>query len=395
MKPLALGLLALLASSAPSVEAPRTRQGVKDELSGAKAQFRSLKGQIQQGRRKVQAATRQEASLVVQLSRLDRELDTVRREARTHERNLAIVEDRLGAIRTRMDAFRGEEAGHRALMGRRVTALYKAGPLRPALLLFSSRSTGELVSRWRFLRELARDDQRRIEEARRRLAQVEEYRREFKSREAELAKRRGDVAKARSQVDVERRRRESLLKKVRVRKSQAKEMLGALEVSAGELSSLMARLQAEAGRLSARPAPSTGGPTALRGRHSLPWPVKGRVLTRFGEQPHPLFRTKVFNRGVEIAASLGSEVKAVADGSVLYADYFEGFGQMVILDHGGGMLSVYGHNSALDVARGQEVAQGQRLAEVGDSGTSRQSALYFEIRHQAKPLDPLAYLQRR
>jgi septal ring factor EnvC (AmiA/AmiB activator) len=109
---------------------------------------------------------------------------------------------------------------------------------------------------------------------------------------------------------------------------------------------------------------------------------------------HPVFKTPVFNRGIEIAAPFGASISAVASGRVLHAAPMEGFGELVVLDHGGGMMSVYGYGSKVLVHVGDGVAAGDTLAEVGEPDTGREPSLYFEIRQGAKALDPFTYLRR-
>lgn len=133
----------------------------------------------------------------------------------------------------------------------------------------------------------------------------------------------------------------------------------------------------------AAPATSTGvGLQASKGK--LPWPVKGKLSNPFmdagsdGERHH----------GVTIAADTGLPVNAIEGGIVRFADWFQGFGLLVIVDHGDGFISLYGHNQSLDTKTGDTVKAGQVIARVGNSGGQGRSGLYFAIRHNGKPLNP-------
>ena len=128
-----------------------------------------------------------------------------------------------------------------------------------------------------------------------------------------------------------------------------------------------------------------GGPFASsRGR--LPWPVDGRLLARFGESRGDDARTKW--DGVMISASAGSQVHAVHGGRVVFADWLRGAGLLVILDHGNGFLSLYGHNQTLLKSAGDVVKAGESISTVGNSGGQDTPALYFAIRQQGHPSDP-------
>ncbi|WP_279343017.1 murein hydrolase activator EnvC family protein [Geothrix paludis] len=126
---------------------------------------------------------------------------------------------------------------------------------------------------------------------------------------------------------------------------------------------------------------------------SLPQPVEGTLAQGFGEHLHPRFHTKTMQSGLLIAASSGAPVAAVADGKVVYADYYQSYGPMVILEHGGGWFTLYTHLQGLQVAKDQVLKAGERVGAVGD--TVDGPRLGFEIRHQAQPQDPQKWLKQR
>jgi septal ring factor EnvC (AmiA/AmiB activator) len=128
-------------------------------------------------------------------------------------------------------------------------------------------------------------------------------------------------------------------------------------------------------------------------RGELPRPVDGTLALGFGEHLHPRFHTKTMQSGLLIAATGGSTVAAVADGKVAFADYYQSYGPMVILDHGGGWFTLYTHLLGLDVTRGQVLRAGEAVGAVGD--TVDGPRLGFEIRHQAQPQDPQKWLKAK
>jgi murein hydrolase activator len=392
-------LLALAAAVAPA------RAGaaeVKEKIQDARQDIKQVQQQLKQRQQALQKTVKQERSLLGELEQLNRELESARREAGTHVKNLGLVQDRLVQIRSRLDQLQAEEAQDRASLKRNLAELYKARSRRGPALLFGARSPAELSIRARYLNSLSRGTDRRIRSLQSRIAQVSGYQEDYAGRQAELQRRRGEVEAARRKVERERQRRQSLLRNVRNQKAQAAQAVKDLERSFGRLQGLLAQLQKEALR-QAQARQAAGGraaaPSAVGGAHTLrkglAWPARGRLVARYGRQQHPVFKTPVFNRGIEIAAPHGSPVHAVAAGTVLHAAAMEGFGELVVLDHGGGMMSVYGYGSKVHVRPGQGVATGDLIAEVGEAGASNQPALYFEIRQGAKALDPFTYLRRQ
>ena len=129
-----------------------------------------------------------------------------------------------------------------------------------------------------------------------------------------------------------------------------------------------------------------GGFVGLRG--SLPRPVEGPILRGFGGTGQASAKA---SQGVIIGAAVGQEVRAVAAGKVVFADWLRGYGWLLIIDHGGGYLSLYGQNESLLKREGESVAQGDVIASAGLSGGQSRSGVYFEIRHKGQPVDPLAW----
>jgi septal ring factor EnvC (AmiA/AmiB activator) len=117
----------------------------------------------------------------------------------------------------------------------------------------------------------------------------------------------------------------------------------------------------------------------------LSWPVAGRLITRFGTEKK---EGRLRWNGVRIAAESGASVNAVGPGKVIFADWFRNLGLLIIIDHGHGYMSLYGHNADLTRKAGEYVNMGEQIASVGDTGGQGEPALYFEIRQQGTPLDP-------
>lgn len=124
----------------------------------------------------------------------------------------------------------------------------------------------------------------------------------------------------------------------------------------------------------------------------LQWPVYGRISSPFGWRVHPIFGTKKFHTGIDIAASYGTPIKAAASGRVILAQTYGGYGNATAIDHGGGLVTLYGHQSRIIVKVGQKVDAGQVIGYVGCTGYCTGPHLHFEVREDGTPVDPLKYL---
>jgi septal ring factor EnvC (AmiA/AmiB activator) len=194
----------------------------------------------------------------------------------------------------------------------------------------------------------------------------------------------------RQELETEARKSSTLVQEIRKNRATYQQTLSELSESAEELQRLMNKIITQEWVLPAAFVPLY----ERRGR--LPWPLEGRVITAFGFEQHPEFKTVVMNKGVEISpAKDKSLILAVHPGKVVYADYFEGYGNLLIIDHGMTYYTLYGHCSEFLASVGDMVRAGQPVAVVGDTGSLKGECLYFEVRYKTKALDPLQWLKRR
>jgi septal ring factor EnvC (AmiA/AmiB activator) len=179
-------------------------------------------------------------------------------------------------------------------------------------------------------------------------------------------------------------------------------MVGELSDATRRLEAFIRDLQAKRRRATVRPPSSAptrpapgdtgaGGLASVRGR--LAWPADGKVVGEFGAQVHPRFGTKTFRNGIDIEVAEGTDIKAVYPGHVVYTGWFRGYGNLIIVDHGGEYYTLYAHAAEIRVSEGDDVKQGQSIGTVGDTGSLQGPRLYFEVRHQGKPQDPSQWLR--
>ncbi|MDM8517917.1 peptidoglycan DD-metalloendopeptidase family protein [Desulfobacterales bacterium HSG16] len=123
-------------------------------------------------------------------------------------------------------------------------------------------------------------------------------------------------------------------------------------------------------------------------------PVKGKIISYFGQYKNAEFNVMNFQSGIDIRADQGLPVRSVAPGTVLYSDWFKGYGNMVIIDHGDSYYTLYAHGAEVFTIKGQAVGKDEVIATVGDSGSMKGPGLHFEVRHHGKPVDPMKWLKK-
>jgi murein hydrolase activator len=230
-------------------------------------------------------------------------------------------------------------------------------------------------------------------------ARLEELRRQREEQERRERAERERLAKLKAEQERQRRLEAQRLAAEQKRIAE-QQRIAAQQQKVGEQQRLAAEQQkvaeqqnrvAEQQAAARSSKPSSGGYGGLSTNGSLRWPVQGPILISYGSPRTAELKWK----GTLIGASEGTQVKAVAPGQVVYADWLDGFGMLLVIDHGRGYMSLYGHNQSLLRQVGQSVEQGEPVALVGDSGGQDRPGLYFEIRYQGEAINPTKWLAKR
>ncbi|HSQ79042.1 MAG TPA: peptidoglycan DD-metalloendopeptidase family protein, partial [Candidatus Bathyarchaeia archaeon] len=212
----------------------------------------------------------------------------------------------------------------------------------------------------------------------------------LESKQADLAAMTRSAKLKRQELDTEARKNATMVQEIRKNRATYTQTLKELSESAEELQKLLAKIVDQEWVL-----PAAWVPLYER-KGQLAWPLEGQVVTPFGFERNPHFNTVVMNKGVEIApAKDRTLILAVHPGKVVFADYFQGYGNLLIVDHGMTYYTLYGHCAEFLAAVGDMVRTGQPVAVVGDTGSLKGECLYFEVRYKTKALDPLQWLKRR
>jgi septal ring factor EnvC (AmiA/AmiB activator) len=262
-----------------------------------------------------------------------------------------------------------------------LVSIYKRGRGGYARLLLASddpRAFGRLT---RGVAAIATLDQVRVETHRRTLDAERQALQDLEQRRAQVASSQRAAADARAALDKAVQARNAALERLDARRDLAAQYVSELQQAQAELTRTVGAVGATPTDLPFQPF-----------RGALDWPVNGKVLTRFGPSRDSRFGTAIVRNGIEIGAPEGTPVRAVHGGVVAYAAPFAGFGRLIIVDHGRGAFTMYGHLAEARVERGARVP---RLGIIGTVGVAPAGAeaLYFEVRVDGRPADPLQWLR--
>jgi septal ring factor EnvC (AmiA/AmiB activator) len=353
--------------------------------------------QLREERAKAQAAKKKEASLLAELEAIDRDLSEKKKRLRVLDGRIRNAQQQIAGLQREVRKLEGQRAGQQEALARRLRTLYKLqvqGGVLP--LILAGDDPVSQATQLRHLTTLVRLDARLIQEYRVTSEGLADRRERVEQRKTELGELRAQGELERQEMDREALRRRSLLAKVRDERVYHERMAGELAEAARRLEAFIRELQAKQRRLAKLPprgeTPAVGFGT-LKGR--LPWPTEGRIVSAFGQQVHPRFGTRTFKGGIDIEAGEGTEVTAVYPGHAVYTGWFKGYGNLIILDHGGGYYTLYAHIAEIRVQEGEEVRQGHVIGTVGDTGSLVGPRLYFEVRFQGRPQDPAEWLRQK
>jgi septal ring factor EnvC (AmiA/AmiB activator) len=371
------------------------------DLQGEQQRLQQTQRQLKEQRGKAEEARRRESSVLADLEQVGRRLAEKQREVARLDARIKRVQAEVTALSAEINTLEGSRNAQERALARRLRTLYKVHAQGGALpvILSDQDPVGRAVA-LRHLATLAALDARLIEEYRDTSEKLDDRRSRGEASRRELTELRAAVQREQAEVDREAAKRRGLLGKVRDERAYHERMVSELTEASRRLEAFVRELQLKQ-RQMAKAAPPRGAlkvptvpaPAGFRGR--LPWPTEGRIAVPFGAQVHPRFGTRTFRNGVDIEAPDGKAVEAVLPGQVIYTGWFKGYGNLIIIDHGHELYTLYAHVSEIEVKEAEEVRQGQRIGTVGDTGSLAGPRLYFEVRYQGRPQDPEQWLRQR
>ncbi len=368
-------------------------ESLERKLDARRRELERIEKQIREHRARSRKLNRQEKAVLGRLRRLDREIDLSRQYLRKVREQEALLGQQIDSLRAAVAVEDSVLRQRRRVLARRLRRLYMRDPAFRWDVILGASTLHQAVTRYRFLRMIAEHDAATIEDYRARKLRLESEQARLTEAMAEVAMLRQRSEEEARRLEQARRDRERALADIRAKKSRHKRAIAELEKSQAQVRDLIGTLEKKRLEAKRRGAMTEAQFAALKGR--MPWPVDGRVVKRFGRFKHPRYGTVTFNNGIDIAANAGSPIQAVAAGTVEFVDWIDAYGKCIILNHGGGYYTLYAHVGTTFVRHGQQVAAGEVIAEVGDSGSLEGFRCHFEVRKARQALDPMTWLAPR
>ncbi len=368
-----------------------------DGSSASTEELDRIRQEMRKKKTEISRASRKERSVLATIEKIDRDIQERTEELLDQQKRLQESESALSQIESASAQISRELEGQKKAYGMRLRALYKMRRTGFGQV-YGMMGFGSSGKEKRYLGIIADRDRVLIEDYHHALKLLIRQQGEILEKKHEIIDHRHSVESKKTEQESIRREKTLLLASVRQKKGLYEQTFHELEEASASLWSMIK--QDEDVRRTAKGQNSVGTGSiknvpSQRTKGAFPWPVEGKVLTPFGMQRHPQFGTLVFRRGIEIQAHEGEEVHAMEGGVVAYADWYRGYGKLLILDHGDGFYSLYGNLSRLHLTKGERVVRGQIIGLAGETGSLKGSKLYFEIRRNGEAQDPLGWLAKR
>jgi septal ring factor EnvC (AmiA/AmiB activator) len=356
-------------------------------------EYKRMQREINAHKQKLEEVKRRESSVLTDIEDINKQHKTAESDLRKYKNRLANTEDRIAQVENDISLNRGNIEKHREWIKRKLRAIHEYGSNPEVVMLFlGSDDASQLMRNMKYLQYIAVYEHRLLDNFKGTLEGLTTKEKQLILLKKELVKNKEKVREKEESLAETKKSRQMLLASVQREKSSRARMLREMEEASKKLLEIIRESERAAEREKAETFPGKSF-SSLKGR--LPWPVDGKVALRYGSQKDPQFNTPIFRSGTFIESTTDSLAKAVHGGKVVFAEWFKGYGQLVIVNHGGGYHTLYGSLSEIFTRVGDIIKERQAVGRIGNSGILNSPGVYFEVRYKGKPLDPLQWLRRK
>lgn len=335
-------------------ESRSTQAGWQAIITDITEKLKAIQAELDEATRKLQAIKKEQDQVNLQIKQLQEEIQKAEVQLRARQ----------------------------AILNKRVRVIYMHGQLSYIEVILGANSFSDFANRLELLKRIIRSDFNLIQEIQQRKAAIEAKKVEIEKEKARLDELASEAQKVQDEVKAKKAEQQRVLAHARTQQDAAKQMEADLIARSNEIRQM----------IQSRMQQNSGSDQIVHGNGTFIWPCNGPITSPFGYRTHPIFGTTIYHSGIDIGVDYNTPIHAADGGTVILAGWCGGYGNAVIIDHGNGLQTLYGHNTSVAVSEGQTVSQGQVIAYSGSTGYSTGPHCHFEVRRNGEAVDPMGYL---
>lgn len=347
----------------------------------------AIERQIREENRKVKNFSRQEIQILDGLNEIDKSLNRARLTARNLRRDAVVLSQEIEKTQRRIAKLNESMKTARDYAGKRLNALFRMQMMGRLEMAAPPSSLFDFVITQNGLKKVVESDFSLLDTQARNMEELNTLEQDLKRQHKLKSNLQEQLAYEIKVRKKEALKKEDILKEIRRRKGLALAAKHSLEVSSRALNQTISAI-------TPRATSSRVKTSFARQKGRLPYPIKGKIISKFGTKRKGDYNAFTFQSGIDIKAERGTPVKNVFSGEVIFSQWLKGYGNLMIINHGNNYYTLYAHVEALYKKKGERVETGETIGTAGDTGSIKGPCLHFEVRHHGKPVDPLKWLKK-
>lgn len=364
-------------------------------------QVQDLQGQIDSSRLEQENWQQVIEDVSAKLKQIQADLDAANARLQSIQTKQAEINAQIAQTQNEIVKMEAYLKTRQDVLNRRVRAIYMHGQLNYLEVILGANSFSDFANRVELLKRVIRSDYNLILEIQKQKAAIEAKKAQLEEDKRQLDALATEAEKTRQEIAKKKAEQQKVLDAAKSNKAAAAQMEQDLNAQLASVRNLIQQrlAAAEAARQAAQQQAASddegGGGSDdnyVQGTGAMGWPCSGPITSPFGYRTHPIFGTTIFHAGIDIGVDYGTPIHAADSGVVVYSGWISGYGNAVIIDHGGGISTLYGHNQSLAVSEGQSVSKGSVIAYAGSTGNSTGPHCHFEVDVNGSPVNPMGYL---
>jgi len=361
-------------------------QKIKEENE----RLKKIEEQIKGVKNEISNLQKKESGYLETLHKIEKLLLETEKELQTIERDLEIAHKERKQAEDEFIVEKEKLKGKTKVLENRLREIYKQNRTNYLSLLLNSGNFSDFITRYRFIKSILSQDAKIVSDIRQQMNTIENKKLSLENKEEILSLLKEAVEKEKENIEISIDAKKSIIKQINSKKTAYLKSLDELEQSSLEIKNIIENIYQKQRET---PEQKENLGVVLQPKKGIfALPVEGKLISNYGRQKNADFNTYTFNSGIDINTPLGEVVRAAGGGEAIYTGNIKGYGQIIIIDHGGRTTTLYAHLSKILINIGDTVQKGQIIGQVGDSGGVASPRLHFEVRVEGKPTDPMNWL---